>query len=467
MQLIARERDLLALRRKHERLGAWLALAQRLPAAVDRHAELPEIFHRIAQVMLHELEFQKVRFFEMDSGGLLRPIALQGQSAEPACPLSVEGHAGLMAEEGGVCQGTAAEIDTGLKAALQLNRFLWYRLDRAPHASILVVAGFDQATGDIRQPFDAADVAHFINAGRQIGLLIGNLGLLRELAQEKQALEKLNLALEERVLERTRKLELTNVELRDALTGLSHREQLLAADIEEARLFQQRVLPTLPSSARIEFAAHYRSLERVGGDMYDVCELAPDRFRIFIVDATGHGVQGSLRTILWKSEYDRLKTNHASPNAVLDELTDRLGRLFPDGEMLSTGACIDLALHEGGALVVFANAANPPLFRWSGGRVEEIYTEGPFLAVESGASPPPKTFTLQRGDLLIACSDGLIEQTNADGEAFEERLNRLELHDEASASAQAALNELMLAFDQFRGEQPLTDDVTVLCLRLR
>src|SRR5438045_8875392 len=40
--LIARERELLTLKRKHKRLALWLALAQRLPQLVDPKSELEE-----------------------------------------------------------------------------------------------------------------------------------------------------------------------------------------------------------------------------------------------------------------------------------------------------------------------------------------------------------------------------------------------------------------------------------------
>ena len=62
----------------------------------------------------------------------------------------------------------------------------------------------------------------------------------------------------------------------------------------------------------------------VGGDIYDIFQPSSEHYRVFIAGATGHGVQASLRTIVIKSEYDRLKHAHGSPETLLAELNQRL-----------------------------------------------------------------------------------------------------------------------------------------------
>ena len=61
--LIARERELLTLKRKHKRLALWLALAQRLPQLVDPKSEIEETCERVSDQMVAVLDLHIVAFF--------------------------------------------------------------------------------------------------------------------------------------------------------------------------------------------------------------------------------------------------------------------------------------------------------------------------------------------------------------------------------------------------------------------
>ena len=58
----------------------------------------------------------------------------------------------------------------------------------------------------------------------------------------------------------------------------------------------------------------------MSGETYDIALLGENRLRVFLADATGHGVQASMRTILLKRAYDRLRPLHADPARLLEAL---------------------------------------------------------------------------------------------------------------------------------------------------
>ena len=215
----------------------------------------------------------------------------------------------------------------------------------------------------------------------------------------------------------------------------------------------------------MEFHATYRPVEQVGGDIFDVYEIAPNRFRVFIADVTGHGVQASMRTILAKTEYDRLKVRHRSPHHVLQELSTRLFRLFPAGEMMATACCLDVVPDGEGAQVTYANAAGPPLAFWpSKGSMLDIYCEGPFLAVDESVWPDPLVFRMGYGDTLVVYTDGLSEQTDRNEQPFEYVMKTFRVDPNKPVAETSA--SLLRDFESFNGNAPLADDVTLVCLRL-
>jgi serine phosphatase RsbU (regulator of sigma subunit) len=269
--------------------------------------------------------------------------------------------------------------------------------------------------------------------------------------------------LEAEVAERTRDLSRANVELSRALSTILQTEQLIRADIEQARLFQETMLPLIRVQPGLDIATRYLPLERVSGDIFDVYELAKDHLRIFLADATGHGVQASMRTILLKSTYDRMKSSYASPGELMAALNERLITEFPTRELLCAACCIDVRTTAGAARVEYVNAAAEPLRVFSlQGAPREVFSPGPPLAAGRPTWPEPTTFTLARGELLMIASDGLAEQMNESRERFEGHLALFR----AERGAESSLERLFVTFEAFRGAAPITDDITVIAIQV-
>ncbi|HYQ17802.1 MAG TPA: SpoIIE family protein phosphatase, partial [Polyangiaceae bacterium] len=289
----------------------------------------------------------------------------------------------------------------------------------------------------------------------------------REMQQLTQAIRSMiqklqghSQQLEGLVAQRTAELLSTNHELAGALETIRENERRIREDIAKARLFQERMLSLLPKRPGLDIAARYAPLEDVSGDIYDVTELLDGRLRVFIVDATGHGVQASMRTIFLKSAYDRLKVDSTDPADVLSRLNELLVAEFPEGELHSEACCLDLQLGGAGVEVQFASAGNTPLFVFSpGAAAREHYTGGPLLGVESVAWPPPEHFQLAPGELLLVSSDGLYEQWNDKRQRFDVAIAGLDI---VADGADASLERLLTSLDAFRGQQPIGDDLTMI-----
>jgi len=262
--------------------------------------------------------------------------------------------------------------------------------------------------------------------------------------------------LEAEVKSRTAELTRANDELRRA-------EELIHEDIEQARLFQEKMLPVIEPRAGVDVATAYFPLERVSGDIFDVCELGDGRLRIFLADATGHGVQASLRTVALKSAYDRLKLHHERPQDLLFALNERLVTDFPGGELMCGAACLDLQFAAERVGVDYVNAGAEPLYVFSPiAAVRDVYTSGPLLGGSHVTFPEATHFELLRGELLLVASDGLLEQMNARYERFEQQIASLQV----PGGAKAFLDELVAALHEFRGTAPIRDDITLIALKV-
>ena len=293
-----------------------------------------------------------------------------------------------------------------------------------------------------------------------LGLVLVGAGSvrLRLLALRQKARE-----LETKVEQRTQELGKANAELEGAFRALAEKDQRLHEDLLQAKAFQEKILPRLPSGGAIRFRAVYRPADLVGGDIYDVCELSDGHFRVFLADTTGHGVQASLRTMVLKTEYDRLKLSPEGPGQVLGELNRKLVSVYPDLEMRCSACCFDVVADDEGATLVYANAAHPPLLRVSGGTVGEIQVSGTFLGMVKDVAFRQTDVRLTSNDRLVAYTDGICEQENEAGRAFGiERM--VKLLSGKSRDADEIVRDLDAALTAFAGKRPLEDDVVLLCI---
>jgi serine phosphatase RsbU (regulator of sigma subunit) len=417
-----------------------------------------EIYRQFSESLITALQLQAVGFHELGADGTLVPVSLAGNWSGGAARALRAGRASLQ-QRAGLCNAPADDATRDLADALGLWRFLWYRIDRIDGPSLLVTIGYDQERFIFYAPFDESDAARFTSLGDHLKALLGNMYLVRELETDKRTLQQFNQALELRVVERTKELAERNEQLAHLLESLREKEHRINDDLEQARAFQQSILPTLASSAMAKVHAYFRPLELVGGDIYDVCQLSENHVRLFVADATGHGVQAAMRTIVLKAEYDRLKFEIGNPAALLETFNRNLVTLYSRSEMLCTACCLDVIVRGDGAKVRYANAAQPPVIRMIGDQTKEVESEGPFMGLSKDMEVPLTEFEVATGERLFVYTDGLCDQANTAGAVFD---LGAELREHAALPLSALVERITVAFDAFRGECTIADDVTLV-----
>jgi HPt (histidine-containing phosphotransfer) domain-containing protein len=224
--LLNRERELFAMRTKHEQVTLWLRLTQLLPSLFDRTLPLAEIYARLRKSLISGLRLQSVLFFEL-APAVLRPIAPAGP--ERALPLAVA--AFLEQHPTGICNGPVGDLGQ-LADAVGLHRFIWSEVRVAGTLPVLLLAGYDKRTAPFQRLFDDSDAAHIENVAQHVETLMGNVSLLQELEREKHRLQQTNENLESR----DRELLRASDQLRAANDSLERRV------VERTEALNQRTL---------------------------------------------------------------------------------------------------------------------------------------------------------------------------------------------------------------------------------
>jgi serine phosphatase RsbU (regulator of sigma subunit) len=246
---------------------------------------------------------------------------------------------------------------------------------------------------------------------------------------------------------------------------MAERERL-EGELQLAREIQQTFLPEhLPDLPGWELAVTWRAARQVAGDFYDVLELPGRRLGLVIADVADKGMPAALFMALTRTLMRAAATDEGSP---ADALTRVNHLLLPDAQhgMFVTGLYVILSLETGD--LVFANAGHHPplLFRSGDQSLEQLERGETALGVLEGVQFREHANSLEAGDTMILYTDGVTEALSADGAFYgEERLRGFITSLCEQDSAQETLDGIVGAVSDFIGDNPPSDDLTLIVLR--
>lgn len=238
---------------------------------------------------------------------------------------------------------------------------------------------------------------------------------------------------------------------------------VLSQDLEMARQVQRSLLPNHINHANeFEIAVHFEPMIQIGGDIYDIYEMAPGRLRLFLADATGHGVQAALNTMLIKTEYERIRDTNTSLDQLLGELNLAYIRRFASLNSFFTCTVLDLDIRS--YELKIACGGHPEQYLYSRGEIRDLQSRGAVIGAFEGAQFTETRAPLQSGDRLLMFSDGIEELRAPDDEFYgTRRLQESILRHGANIKSAARFTEALMAdAHQFRGNAPVADDITLV-----
>ena len=153
----------------------------------------------------------------------------------------------------------------------------------------------------------------------------------------------------------------------------------------------------------------------------------------------------------------------AEPQAIVSR---REPRPLPDVAGGAAGQLVPGKARSGHRQLDYCSAGHPPaLLLRANGQLESLSEGGPLLGVVPAASFAGGRVELRTGDVLLVCSDGILESLNsADQEFGYERLEA-QLRRARTDSADAVLFSVLGAVQDFAAARPLVDDMSLVVVR--
>ena len=238
----------------------------------------------------------------------------------------------------------------------------------------------------------------------------------------------------------------------------------LATEIRLAAEVQQNILPrTVPSVPGFDLAAGMHPAKTVAGDYYGFIEQPDGSIALVIADVSGKGVAAGLLMPSIEIALRLDAPHHVDSAEVIEEFNRVVYSL--------TGGSRFISLFYGklqpiSCRMEYTNAGHNPPLLIRNGCVRELSCGGPVLGVLPEARYESDFVQLEKGDLLVLYTDGLVEAENPGGEFYSvarlEELGCRHAHETAAELAERIYESVR----EFRGKSDLEDDATLVILRV-
>jgi len=264
------------------------------------------------------------------------------------------------------------------------------------------------------------------------------------------------------------------------IVQITSEKQRLDTELSVAADIQLNMLPThfpaFPERKEFDLYAVMDPAKEVGGDFYDFFLIDEDHLALVMADVSGKGVPASLFMVISKTLIKNvtLSGKYSSPAEILHDVNDRLCEGNED-DMFVTAWLGILTISTGELVSACAGHEYPVFYRKGSGFVLEHDPHGAAMGAVGGTRYRNARWRLDPGDMLFLYTDGVPEANNDRQELFGEKRmmdaleKSLRLAGESGSpektDLQLFLRTLRAQIDDFAGETPQFDDLTMMCLK--
>ena len=299
----------------------------------------------------------------------------------------------------------------------------------------------------------SSEAAKFVGSNNEISNVLGTVKTRDEIQTLSESLLQMEVDINEYI---------------DNLTKVTAEKERIGAELNVATQIQAdmlpRIFPAFPDRKEFDIYASMTPAKEVGGDFYDFFLIDENHLGLVMADVSGKGVPAALFMVIAKT----LIKNHAqlgeySPAKVLMRANEQLCE-GNEADLFVTVWLAILDIRTGKGLAANAGHEHPALRRADGSYELVVYRHSMAVAVMEGIPFKEHEFELHPGDSLFVYTDGVAEATNTKNELYGTDRMIEALNQNPDASPQEILTNVKKSVDEFVGDAPQFDDITMLCL---
>jgi sigma-B regulation protein RsbU (phosphoserine phosphatase) len=248
-------------------------------------------------------------------------------------------------------------------------------------------------------------------------------------------------------------------------------EERIEKELRFAQRVQLALLPTeLPKTLHgVDVAGRFEPARELGGDLHDFLAPDADTLVVAVGDVSGKGAPAALygafaaEIVRSRTMRRRFVPDRFSVSGVLQAMNTILHeRQLEEYYCTLCYAFFDFPER----LVTLSNSGLPYPIHCSGETCGQIELPGVPLGSFPGVTYDEVQLPLRMGDLLVFCTDGIFEATNAEGQEFGARRLCEVVEAHRHDSARAIVDAIFDAVTAFEQAGPHNDDMTAVAVKI-
>ena len=249
------------------------------------------------------------------------------------------------------------------------------------------------------------------------------------------------------------------------ITEMTREKERVDSDISLARKIQLGMLPQkyqlLEEKDEFDIGVLMRPAREVGGDFYDFFMIDDDHLALIIADVSDKGIGAAFFMAMSKTLIKARAKMGGSAAEIIQYVDELIQEKNPQGMFVTVWFGI-VDLESGIVNVCNAGHDYPAIMQGGEDYKIEKMPHGPAVGFLPGMQHTEYEMKLNPGDRIFLYTDGVNEAKRTDGARFGiERMLRL-LNSNKETDNDTLVLRMKLAVDNFAGEEPQFDDMTML-----
>lgn len=264
-----------------------------------------------------------------------------------------------------------------------------------------------------------------------------------------------------------------NKRYEDKIMGLlnkvrQHNDQF-THELQLAKRVMERLIPEqLPTIEHVQLSAFMQWSKEVGGDYYNVRKVDDERFLMVVADVAGKGLPASILVSTLHSYLETHLNNTVSFR--LEEFVARLNgvlcRIMEDGRFITAWVGV---YNQNTGVLESVNCGHPaPIILNSQLQENRLLQKGGTILgfFDDNYLFETETVQLNKGDMLVAYTDGVSEAANEHDTLYEETKLLEFLNEHKHMQPDSMLRHLQLDLRRFVQQESYDDDLTCMVMKV-
>nr|WP_318739353.1 SpoIIE family protein phosphatase [uncultured Treponema sp.] len=242
----------------------------------------------------------------------------------------------------------------------------------------------------------------------------------------------------------------------------------LAKEGEIACNIQKSIVPAkLPAIPGLSLGTIFNPAENICGDYYDVLVSRKDRISFVMADVTGKSLN-SMNVMLQLRAMLRLIINTTQTAGTILSWANR--GIASENNTIDHFASVALMIYDSiNNKVQYASGGTNPIFLYAkeSDVVKEISKIQEPVGVEKTTEYADNEISVNSGDIIITCTDGLIEALNGDGHQYGKTNLEKVVKANHSLDGKEIANKIKTDVKKFCGSAAQHDDQSLLVIKIK